>query len=192
MKCIYMDSDVTKASAALLICSISLDNLYSTPHERHFRHCFPEAHKTVTQMLTESVIVTKDMLPVLGDVIWVTGPGGKTLGFCIVREKRDDDINKDAVRTVMECVNRKAVELEEQGVGMDLFGCGGGMSWARIVDIIEESLPNVQAVVCIPSANPQPPYNRKGNWLLNEVLRILEGTENEPVNVFSLERVDEA
>ena len=71
---------------------------------------------------------------------------------------------------------------------MDLFGCGGGMSWARIVDIVEESLPDVQAVVCIPSANPTSPYNRRGNWLLNEVISILEGTVNEPINVFSLEQ----
>ena len=175
MKCIYTESDVTKSACQLLISPLSLDALYATTMERGFQRCFPEAMKVARQMLTKSTVVTEDMLPHMSDVIWVDTPGGRTTGFCIVRETRGDDINKTALRAGMKSVNRKATELEQPVIGLDLFGCETAMDWAEIVDIIEEELNEVQVVICIPT-----------NKLLNEVIDILPGDEE--IKVLSLSR----
>ncbi len=175
MKCIYTESDITKSACQLLVSPISLDALYTTSMEREFQRCFPEATKVARQMLTKSTVVTEDMLPHMSDVIWVDTPGGRTTGFCIVRETRDDHINKKALRAGMKSVNRKAGELGQPVIGLDLFGCETAEDWAEIVDLIEEELNDVQVVVCIPT-----------NKLLNEVIDILPGDEE--IKVLSLSR----
>ena len=170
MKIIYTEADVTSSGAQLLICPASLDNLYSTTHERRFRRAFPEAAKVVGQMLTESNIVTKDMLPHISDVIWVETPGNKHLGFCLIRETRDDDINMNALKVALKSVNQKAIDLEQPVIGMDLFACETPKDWIEIVDVVEKSLPSVQAFVCMWSDIPG-----EANKLLNEVIDSLPG-----------------
>jgi hypothetical protein len=159
VKVIYTESDITKSAATLLICPFSLDKLYATTLERRFRRAFPDTTKVAEVMLTPSKLVEKDMMPALGDVIWTEAggnqmfqecPAHRTIGYCLVRETREDDININALQAVMESVTRKAKELGEVVVGMDLFGCEDSRDWAGIVSTIENTL-QVQAVVCVPN-----------------------------------------
>ena len=87
----------------------------------------------------------------VGDVIWVSPGGNRTIGFAIVRESSSSPINTKALKAVMKSAHNKAKELQIEYVGMGLFACDTPQEWGNIVNIVEKELGDIQGVVCIPT-----------------------------------------
>ena len=165
MKSYYTENDITNTASQLMMCSVCLDGSISNIQDQRFKNAFPDAYTTMLSMVKADV--EEKYKARLGDVIWVRPGGNKTIGFAIVRETSTSPINTKAIRAVMKSAHNKAKELKIKYVGMGLFACDTPNEWASIVDIIEESLKDTQAVVCIPT-----------NDALLKVLDSLPGTKN--------------
>ena len=166
-KCVYLESDVTKASAPVLASAISLYMNWQGMEQKKFAHTFSGPYKSIMLMLDPNFTSSKmkdEDAPKLGDVIWLRAGGGQMVGFGIVKEKAEDPIHKEAVEIVFKNYNRKLKEMKLPLIGIDLYGCETGKEWVDIVDTIEDQLTDCQAVVCIPT-----------NKLLVEVLDELPG-----------------
>jgi len=156
-KCFYTESDVTQSASQLLICSISLDGKSEKNQEKHFKRAFPDSWKAAKNLLKygdneEINIYDKDdNKPKLGDVIWTQTGGNKHIGYCIVRNHEEENVNKDAVKLCIISAKNKARELKLEYIGMDLFASNGPEEWADIVDIVEDGVEEIQGVVCIPT-----------------------------------------
>ena len=165
-KCLYTEADITQTGSQIILHGISLDGIPRGRQDRHFKHAFPDAWNVVQSMLN-SDIEDEDTDVNVGDVIWANQGGNRHIGFCIVRESSDSEINKIAVSLCMRSAAKKAKELNLEYVGMGLFGSDTSKEWANIVEEIEENLGNIQSVVCIPT-----------NDELTDVLENLPGSHN--------------
>jgi len=161
-KCLYTEAEVTQSGAQLLINAISFDDV----KRNKFRHAFPEAWKAMRDMVICKVDDPSNKVNV-GDVIWTQQGGNKHIGFCIIKEHEESDINKKAVGLCMKSARNKARELNCKYVGMDLFASKTPQDWANIVDIVENELQEIQGIVCIPT-----------NDELVKVLENLPGSRN--------------
>lgn len=151
MKAYYTENDITNTASQLMICSINLDGSVVNIQDQRFKRAFPEAYNAMISMLKAPV--DEKLKPRLGDVIWVKIGGNRTLGFAIVKESSNSSINMKAIRVAMKSAHNKAKELELEYVGMGLFASDTPSEWASVVDVIEESLKDTQAVVCIPTTD---------------------------------------
>jgi len=149
-KCVYTESEITQSGAQLIICSIALSGLTDKTEETKFKRSFPESWNAAKQMLNCTVDNELNEVRV-GDVIWTRTGGGKHIGFCVVRENDKDVANKEAVRLCVSSAKTKARSLKNKYVGMDLFASDTPQQWADIVNIVEDSLEEIQGVVCIPT-----------------------------------------
>lgn len=151
-KCLYTESDVTQSGAQLVINAISLDGETKTKLQKKFKHAFPEAWSMMDQMLNAHKLMENDQLKSsVGDVIWADAGGNRHIGFCIVKENANDEVNKKAIELCIKSAKSKARQLNIEYVGMGLFASESPKEWANIVDIVEKNLEEIQGVVCIPT-----------------------------------------
>ena len=104
-KCLYTEAVVTQSGAQLLINAISLD----IEKKNEFGKAFPEAWNVMNDML-KCDVDDPNARAHLGDVIWTQQGGNKHIGFCIVKEHEDSNINKKAVGLCMKSARNKARE----------------------------------------------------------------------------------
>lgn len=169
MKCLYTEAILSQTGSQLLIYPVAKTRL-NIDAESEIKRVWPDAWMSFNDLMEMSRDPELEMpekeLPRVGDVVWVQTGGNKTIGFCIVREDYDSEINTKALKPVFKSVANKAKSLEIEYYGMDLFSCKDGREWANIVGEVEKNSMGVQAVVCIPT-----------NELLEDVMTELEGNQ---------------
>lgn len=156
-KCMYLESDVTKSGAPIIVTCLSRDMKWEGLEQKKFAHTFSASYRSIIMMMDEAFNpgkdgdMTPDNRPKLGDVIWLRTGGGRVVGFGIVKERHDDPIHTKALKAVFKNYNKKAKDMKIPMIGMDVYGCESGKDWASVVGIIEDKLTDCQAVVCVPT-----------------------------------------
>ena len=169
MKCLYTEALLSQSGSQLVIYPVAKHRLDVTA-EKEIKRVWPDAWMSFNDLMemarSADLEMPEEEQPQVGDVVWVETGGNKTLGFCIVREDYNSEINTKALKPVFNSVAKKAKQLGIEYYGMDLFSCRDGREWADIVDEVEQNSMEVQAIVCIPT-----------NELLEDVMTELEGNE---------------
>ncbi|MGI9568523.1 MAG: hypothetical protein ACR2PH_02005, partial [Desulfobulbia bacterium] len=133
---------------------ISLDLQWIGSEQKKMAQAFSAAYASI-RMMCDTNNANKELKdtpkPALGDVIWLRTGGGKMVGFALAKERHGDPINTKALKTILQCANRKAKEMKMPFVGFETFGCETGTEWASIVGIIEDELTDCMAVCCVPT-----------------------------------------
>lgn len=146
MKCFYTENEITETGSQIIVCDISDDGVATTPQQLAFKKAFPDAFQTFTHFFNSEKF---DIVPRLGDVVWVHTSGNKHIGFCVIRKGGVLMIN--ALTAALKSIKNKADSLNLEYVGMGKFGFEKGIEWSNIVDHIENSLDNIQPIICIPT-----------------------------------------
>lgn len=159
MKILYTEGKLYRAGQKLLVTAIGVTNESLSFRQNEFRTSFPDVDSIIDKVYGASnyAILSapgEQEPPRLGDVIWVETSGGKMIANCVIYDA-NHHLNTDALVACLKSIMRKAVQIDQQVVAMDLLetdrnGQATLEDWSVIVTSIEEILEDTQVIVYIP------------------------------------------
>lgn len=142
MKILYGEGDFLESRHQLIAypASVGGDRVRELEKEVAQRH--PDVKLCVANMFATNEAY--DVVPPkLGDVIWTQSSGNKWIAHCIVFDNRGE-LREDALVLCMNSLKKKAIELDQDQIGIPLRWYEDTNAqkerWVRIYETIEDTL----------------------------------------------------
>lgn len=136
MKIIYTEGDFLEGGYQVIAYAVNADNITKSTSQKHVRDVMPDAMIPYDGLYNDANAEP----PHISDVIWTQTSGNRWIAHCIVFDETTGELNEDAMRKAMRSVGKKCVELEQNAISMDLFGCDDETNWNNVYPIIEEEI----------------------------------------------------
>jgi len=150
MKILYTQGNFVHAGHQILFYTINSQNENVEDYQKLAEDTFAASFSPKNGLFNPPEDVGEVELPAVGDVIWTHTSGNQYIASGIWREKPEGPIDFNALRLICKSVHKKAKELNQNYISMPLITSDLDI-WNFVYPIIEQSIPDVQVIVHIPT-----------------------------------------
>ena len=141
MKILYSEGDFLESRHQIIAYPASVGGDMKLDIEKDVTQRHPDVKQCVFNMFAENE--NYDVVPpLLGDVIWTHTSGNKWIAHMIIFDERNA-INYDALALCMKSIKKKAIELDQEQIGIPMRWFPDKimmMNWIRTYETIEDTL----------------------------------------------------